>query len=525
MILHQRLRVSLLLLIVWVSVSSSDAAQFFVSPTGSDTNPGTFDLPFLTITKAMSLSSTVFQPGDTIYLRGGTYTVTATITISKTGTNTARYCLYAYPGERALFDCSSMAYSSNNRGIYLSGSYWHIRGIDIKSAGDNGIYIKGSNNVVEFCSFFENRDTGCQLGGGASYNRIINCDSYFNADSATNYGNADGFSPKMDVGTGNYFLGCRSWENADDGWDGYLRSANDVTTTLEQCWTFRNGYIKDGTSTGTPPYEGNGNGFKTGGSDTANLMHNVVLKRCLAFDNRVKGFDQNHNRGSIIFYNCSAYRNGSRNYSVTETLYTLKGKVLTVINCLAMGAYGSLLNSIQQTNSWPGFTVDSADFVSLDTTGVRGPRKSDGSLPDVAFMHLAATSPMVNAGTVLPGILFNDAAPDLGCFETGPPLEVKDRRTEIPLDFQLLQNYPNPFNPTTTIQYSLKSPSSVRLDVFDVLGRKVATLVNEQKPAGMYTVRWDASHASSGLYFSTINVVGENGRIEYQKTQKMLLVQ
>jgi hypothetical protein len=94
---------------------------------------------------------------------------------------------------------------------------------------------------------------------------------------------------------------------------------------------------------------------------------------------------------------------------------------------------------------------------------------------------------------------------------------------EIPQAWALSQNYPNPFNPATTIQYSLKSPSSVTVEIFDVLGRKVATLVNEQKPAGMYTVRWDATRASSGLYFYKINVVGESGRLEYQQTRKMLL--
>jgi hypothetical protein len=84
---------------------------------------------------------------------------------------------------------------------------------------------------------------------------------------------------------------------------------------------------------------------------------------------------------------------------------------------------------------------------------------------------------------------------------------------EIPKEYNLSQNYPNPFNPVTTIQYSLKSPSSVTLEIFDVLGRKVATLVNEQKPAGMHIVRWDASCASSGLYFYQINVVGVTGQM------------
>ena len=144
-------------------------------------------------------------------------------------------------------------------------------------------------------------------GGGASNNRIINCDSFFNVDPSQ--GNADGFSPKLDVGTGNYFYGCRSWQNSDDGCDGYLRPSDSVFTTFENCWMFHNGYLKSGAAS-----SGNGNGFKMGGGDNSNadsLRHNMTLKNCLAFDNRVKGFDQNNNRGSMTLLNCTAFRNGT----------------------------------------------------------------------------------------------------------------------------------------------------------------------------------------------------------------------
>lgn len=75
----------------------------------------------------------------------------------------------------------------------MSGDYWHITGLDIIKAGDNGLYIDGGNyNTIEFCRFSENGDTGLQIGGGATYNLILNCDSYYNADK--NMGNADGFA-------------------------------------------------------------------------------------------------------------------------------------------------------------------------------------------------------------------------------------------------------------------------------------------------------------------------------------------
>jgi hypothetical protein len=70
-----------------------------------------------------------------------------------------------------------------------------------------------------------------------------------------------------------------------------------------------------------------------------------------------------------------------------------------------------------------------------------------------------------------------------------------------PMHFALDQNYPNPFNPTTTIGYQVSSTSHVTLKIYDILGREVATLVNQKREPGKYTVRWDASGAASGVYF------------------------
>jgi len=70
----------------------------------------------------------------------------------------------------------------------------------------------------------------------------------------------------------------------------------------------------------------------------------------------------------------------------------------------------------------------------------------------------------------------------------------------ILLVYDLYQNYPNPFNPTTTIKYTIPQTSFITLKVFDILGREVAVLVNEEKPAGSYEVDFNASQLSSGVY-------------------------
>jgi hypothetical protein len=87
-----------------------------------------------------------------------------------------------------------------------------------------------------------------------------------------------------------------------------------------------------------------------------------------------------------------------------------------------------------------------------------------------------------------------------------PPVSVNQGPISmgIPSEFVLEQNYPNPFNPATTIRYELSKTSSVRLSVYDIIGREVAVLVNERKKAGSYGVNFNATGLSSGAYFYRI---------------------
>jgi len=88
----------------------------------------------------------------------------------------------------------------------------------------------------------------------------------------------------------------------------------------------------------------------------------------------------------------------------------------------------------------------------------------------------------------------------------------------IPEEYYLAQSFPNPFNARTTIKYQLPVESHVKLEVYNLLGRKVATLVNEQEKAGYRSVVWDASEVSSGLYFYKL-IAGD-----YTETKRMMLV-
>jgi hypothetical protein len=350
------------------------------------------------------------QSGQTIVMAQGTYVLNNRINISASGTAQDLITLIGKEGQsRPLLDFSAMTENSANQGIILNANYWHIKGIDVFKAGDNGMQIRGSNNLIEFCTFSECADTGLQIDNGAANNTILNCDSFYNADSTIE--NADGFACKLNAGTGNKFIGCRAWQNLDDGWDGYLRGTDNITTTYENCWAIKNGYLKDGTKG-----NGDGNGFKTGGSDDKLLKHNAIYSNCIAVGNVYDGFDHNSNRGDVTLYNCSAYDNG-KNYSFSNTNPV---GTLIIKNSNTLGSFGSIAATTLDitNNSWQdGINVTSEDFESINYNQLTSARKADGSLPDVTFFHLTLGSDMINKGVNV-GLPFSGSAPDLGAFES-----------------------------------------------------------------------------------------------------------
>jgi hypothetical protein len=88
----------------------------------------------------------------------------------------------------------------------------------------------------------------------------------------------------------------------------------------------------------------------------------------------------------------------------------------------------------------------------------------------------------------------------------------------IPQDFHLSQNFPNPFNPSTKIRYSIPQSSGVVIKVFDMLGKEIATLVNEEKPIGTYTIEFNATNLPSGIYFYQLQAPN------FTQTKKMILL-
>ncbi|MBI4941980.1 MAG: right-handed parallel beta-helix repeat-containing protein [Actinobacteria bacterium] len=304
--------------VVAVATSTSQAAlngnALYVSPTGSAGAAGTASAP---TTLASAISK--ITPGGTIYLRGGTYRLSSTVTIptGNNGTSSARKELAAYPGETPVLNFSAQSEAASNRGLVLSGNYWHLYGLVVERAGDNGIYVSGSNNVVERTVTRFNRDTGLQIGRAASStprsgwpanNLVVTSESHDNKDALGE--NADGFAAKLTVGPGNVFRSTVAHHNVDDGWDLFAKPDTGPIdpVTIEDSLAYSNGTLSDGTQLAN----GDRNGFKLGGSKIA---VNHVIRRSIAYRNGQHGFTWNSNPGRITVSDNVSIDNTERNFA------------------------------------------------------------------------------------------------------------------------------------------------------------------------------------------------------------------
>lgn len=337
----------------------SEATKYYVgTPSEGAAGTGTSaDDPMSPDSFTAVLSS--LKPGDIVYVMPGMHSVSATWAVGRlsdsestgnyvNGTYDDYIVFKAYDeSQQTVLDFSNMTFVSTNRGVHIYGSYYYWSGIDICGAGDNGMYIGGNYNVVENCEFYNNRDTGLQLGRNFSsngtintwpnYNLIRNCTSHNNYDNETKGENADGFAAKLTVGYHNIFDGCVAYRNSDDGWDLYGKEDTGIigTVYMYNCVAFENGFLEttqgefnesvnslesalETTPDSYTTQNGDGNGFKLGGST---LEGDVYMYNCYAFNNRMHGVTDNSNPGVISLTNVISYNNSASidNNSTSET--------------------------------------------------------------------------------------------------------------------------------------------------------------------------------------------------------------
>jgi len=423
----------LLLLLLPLSLFGT---KYYISPTGSDgSGTGTTGSPWYTLTKAW----TAVSAGDTIIVKTGTYNYTSRPEmVSKSGTAGSRIVVMGEPGQPMPVISRTTGDYGINIGILLRKcDYVTVRDLEI-----TGFYQPSTTtNLISglladssgFCHFYNLRihdnGNGLRIQGNSPGNRIENCDFYRNSDpySSSPYGNADGcqvafLTSRASTDT-TWITNCRSWWNSDDGYDFY---SNDGVVIIDNCWSFWNGYKPGNFETA-----GNGNGLKLGPTSSLYTAKKRILRNVLAFQNRNDGIDINGARCIIEIINSTAYNNGAGSgtfgIKLSDDAYS-EHMAHLVTNCLSHGnAYGNVnltayttctTSSHLANNSANGsYTITSADFVSLDSTGMDGARTASGALPLRKFLRLADGSDLINTGTES-GLPYSGASPDLGCFET-----------------------------------------------------------------------------------------------------------
>lgn len=324
---------------------------YYVATWGSDDNSGTFDNPFASWQKAVTVS----VPGDITYIRGGVYMPKShihtganlgyeestigilirpgTIGAGISGTRDAPICYFAYPGETPIMDGRLLDPTSGfNQGITIEyAQYIHFEGLtvrNIRQLPNDGNYYQAmgfifavcANMTIENCTVHDISGKGYGFSSGAwnawdgagapftsDITRWINCDAYNLCDSlSSNPGNAaDGWKCHNYENNVMYFEGCRAWNYSDDGFD----QSGSGQRVFENCWAMSTQKYKK--------FDIEGNGFKTAAT-WARLWTNppvknlVIVKNCIAaycygsgFGNGVEGDMYNN----AVYFNNISYGN------------------------------------------------------------------------------------------------------------------------------------------------------------------------------------------------------------------------
>ncbi|MDG5789342.1 right-handed parallel beta-helix repeat-containing protein [Evansella sp. AB-P1] len=375
----------------------------FVSPDGTSDGAGTKEDP-LDIHTAIKY----VNPGETIFMLGGTYHEQIRIDSEYSGQEGAMKTLAPYDGQEVIFD------GEYQRGTTLThnADYWHFVGFELTQSTDNGVRMNGSHNIVESMTFSFNRGSGFQISGSGSnpdnwpqHNLVISSVAHDNRDLSDI--NADGFAAKLGVGVGNVFRGNIAHNNIDDGWDFYNRinEGPNMPITLDGNIAYSNGKLSDGyREDGT-----SGSGFKVGGEGLP-VAH--IIKNNIAFDNNQDGFTDNFNPGNMTVENNTSFDNKGMNFAFRANPYIDSSELGVFRNNVSFRTNSEFTNEdhvngdIDATNFFfdgektvnsAGVVVDASHFESLSVPTFEW--DSEGNIILGDFVRLTSDSLLNTAGT------------------------------------------------------------------------------------------------------------------------------
>ncbi|NQT97536.1 MAG: T9SS type A sorting domain-containing protein [Candidatus Marinimicrobia bacterium] len=483
----------------------------YVSQSGNDsTGNGSVEYPYASIQWGIEMAYAT----DTLIIDDGTYFENLYIygkDLTISSTNGPEHC---------IIDGSQLdrVIEIENCNLSLSG-FSIVNGNTDRSGG--GMSVETSNIEIDNCVFANNQATNSDWGSGGGL-------QYRQLDSTATY-NVVITNCIFDNNIANGSAGGANFQT------GYEDSSG-LVITIENCAFINNmadsrgGIRIDGLNTNFQinncDFTGNQVNRHTSalwlGSDITGIISNSSF-----FENISSlGIDEYNKNGAVMvvnanvdFINCTFADNDA---DLASGLNIGGGGIATLTNSIFWGNFPEPINVV----SWEGvagvLTVnfsdvqDGIDSIYVDSLAILnwGEGNIDANPlfcnPDSGDYTIAENSPC--AGTGENGE--NIGAADIGC----GPMSIFNGNSTIPNKFTLYQNFPNPFNPITQISYQIPELSFVNLSIFNINGKLVSTLVNEQVQAGNYSVKWDAEDFSSGVYFYKI-VAGK-----YTETGKAILL-
>lgn len=320
-----------------VTGAHADAAKYYISPSGNDAyTENTKRKPWATLGRVQQ----VVQPGDVVCILPGTYVV-GEEEISRDEASDPYKIVYDFSkngsqgspisyigeldddGNRPVFDFSGIQPEGYRvTGFQVSADFLIVKNIEVVGlwTGENIRVTDGNYNTFENIACHDGWGNGFYLTNHSRHNLFVNCDVYNNYDPISNDGKgSDNEAFRCHVQEDsplNTFIGCRAWNNADDGFD-----MTDSYSPVTCCYSiaYRNGYDADNKS------RGEGNGFKVGGygmSTEVTIPATGVPKHeiyhCIAASNKANGIYSNNHLGGLWLHDNTAYRNNGYNYNMVN---------------------------------------------------------------------------------------------------------------------------------------------------------------------------------------------------------------
>jgi parallel beta helix pectate lyase-like protein len=533
--------VQLLIVLLLVSVLQLSAADYYISPNGNDSNPGTMAQPWKTVAKAV----TIVTGGDNVYLRQGTYNTA--VAIANIGTVGNRITFAAYPGEDATIDGSGLTLPEWSGLFDLENCrYVTIRGFRVINAGPNinnaGIQVSGCDHVI-----IENNYTNNTASSGILVWSSTNIEIAGNEVILACNAGATSLNECITVGETSFFTvrdnhvhagspvrgeGIDTKDGSSNGkvYNNHVHHVMSVGIYVE-AW---DKHTHDIEIYNNHVHDVAGDGFSIG-SEQGGLLENINVHDNISYNNRWLGIGihrcciESHPLKNIRIMNNTVFNNGWQDWGGGITVDNEQATQVIIRN-----------NIVSQNLSFQISLENTHPTVQVDHNLIHGFRSGEGEIRGMDYVegdplfvnqtagdfHLRIGSPAIDAGSpILASAADYDNKPrpsgagyDIGAFEYSTSSSL-DGRAESVADMHELESYPNPLkaNEEALVRFTLAKRDNIRLTVNSIDGRIIAVLAEGLFNAGKTSVLFNAVRLPAGTYFYVLRSAN------YSSVKKLLV--